>query len=169
MQLKVLQKIQDILGKVSKENEGSDKEPMADDQRDLAQEPNPSNGNQDPSRNSSIAVIKHLQSLIHAQRSKIEQAQKAVKPKADQKGVEAIPKAKPDQQANDLKAIKKSIGQKRTYADQHADSGIMEQNGDKRKQKNGKAWEGKYEWEIWRLPYKYKIHFWTEYCSSLRI
>ena len=161
MQLKVLQKIEHILGKVSKENEGSHKEPMADDQRDLAQEPNPPNGNQDLSPNSSTAVIKYIGSLIHAQRSKIEQAQKAAKPKADQKGVGAIPKAKPDQPAKDLKAIKKSIGQKRTYADQHADSGIMEQNGDKRKQKNGKAWEGKCEREAWRLPcnYKYKIHF----------
>ena len=97
MQLKVLQKIQDILGKVSKENEGSHKEPMADDQRDLAQEANPPNGNQDLSPNSSTAVIKHLQSLIQTQRSKIEQGQKAAKPKADQNSFGAIPKAKPDQ------------------------------------------------------------------------
>lgn len=75
----------------------SHEEPMADDQRDLAQQPNPPNGNQDRPPSSLTAVIQQVQSLIQAQRSKIEQAQKAVKAKTDQKGVGSIPKAKPDQ------------------------------------------------------------------------
>lgn len=72
MQLKVLQKIQDILDKISKESDDSHKEPIPDDQRDLEQQPNSAIKNQDPQQSSSQAVIQHIRSLVEAQRSKIE-------------------------------------------------------------------------------------------------
>ena len=128
MQLKVLQKIQDILDKISKENNCSNKDPIADDQRDLGEEPNSPNKDQSLQSDSSQAVMLHIQSLIEAQRSKIEQAQKGAKAKPQKQADASVPVIESDQPAHDLKAIKQRIG-KRTHAGDHDNAPNTDKNG----------------------------------------